>query len=72
MTRLHHAGRAISIVIAIISTKRPLEVAQRGERSSAATSAMAAIASGQTEANALLEEHAAARDAVAVNLGQRC
>ena len=36
--------------------------------SSAAPLAMAAIASGQTEANALLEEHAAAGDVVAANL----
>jgi hypothetical protein len=32
MTRLHHARRAMCIAIAIISTKRPLEVAHRGER----------------------------------------
>ncbi|MBV8920865.1 hypothetical protein [Bradyrhizobium sp.] len=32
MTRPHDDGRAMCIAIATISTKRPLEVAQRGER----------------------------------------
>ena len=74
MTRLHHARRAISIAIAIIPTKRPLEAtnAANAGTSSALPLATAAIASGQTEANPLLEEHAAGGNAVAADLSQRC
>ena len=70
MMRLHHAGRAMCIAITIISSRRPLGDAQRGERWQLVRRAVGNGRDCQrpAEADALLEEHAAAGDVVAANL----